>query len=331
MKTSVASSFLGLDVSKASFHAALRFGPQSRVLQRAFANDAGGFAALEHWLRKHSVLLQELHACLESTSRYGEGLALSLHAYVGTVSIVNPRLVKRYGQALNLRAKTDPADARLLAQFCAERHPRPWIPLSPERSALQEMTRRLGQLRAQQIAESNRLEAVRNAAVRADVEAHMAQLQQRMDQLLALLLAHVRTHSNLHEEATLLQSVPGIGAKSAAALLGELPDDLGAHYSHARQLAAHSGLTPQHRQSGQQHAPTQLSRIGSSRLRAILYMPALVGARHCPAFAHFRAKLIARGKTPKQAICALMRKLIHIIFGILKHRKPFNPSLLATS
>lgn len=137
--------------------------------------------------------------------------------------------------------------------------------------------------------------------------------------------------SNLHEEATLLQSVPGIGAKSAAALLGELPDDLGAHYSHARQLAAHSGLTPQHHQSGQQRAPTQLSRIGSSRLRAILYMPALVGARHCPAFAHFRAKLIARGKTPKQAICALMRKLIHIIFGILKHRKPFNPSLLATS
>jgi transposase len=331
MKPSCATAFLGLDVSKASFHAALHFAPQGRMPQRAFSNDAIGFAALQRWLRQQHIVLKELHACLESTSRYGEALAHSLHGYVGSVSIVNPRLVKRYGESLNLRAKSDPADARLLARFCAERQPRPWIPLSPERFALQEMTRRLGQLRTQQIAETNRLESVRHAAVRADLEEHIAQLQQRMDQLQQLLGAHVLAHASLQQEAALLQSVPGIGAKSAAALLGELPDDLGTHYSNARQLAAHSGLTPAHHQSGQQRAPTPLSRIGSSRLRAILYMPALVGARHCPAFAHFRAKLIARGKTPKQAICALMRKLIHIIFGILKHRKPFNPSLLTTS
>jgi transposase len=331
MKPLCATAFLGLDVSKASFHAALCRTSQGPFVQRSFANTAAGHAALERWLRQRQVVLKELHACLESTSRYGEALARSLHGYVGTVSIVNPRLVKRYGQALNLRAKSDPADARLLAVFCAERHPHGWIPLSPERQALQEMTRRLRQLGAQQGAEFNRLESATHPAVRADLEAHIAQIQERMDELQAILRTHIQQHPSLQRDDALLQSVPGIGAKSSAALLGELPDELDAHYQHARQLAAHSGLTPRHQQSGQHQAPTSLSRIGSSRLRAILYMPALVGARHCPAFAHFRAKLIARGKTPKQAVCALMRKLLHIIFGILKHRKPFNPNLLSTS
>jgi transposase len=170
MKPPCATAFLGLDVSKASFHAALHFAPQGRVPQRAFSNDASGFAALERWLAQQQIVLKELHACMESTSRYGDALAHSLHAYVGSVSIVNPRLVKRYGEALNLRAKSDPADARLLARFCAERHPRPWIPLSAERYALQELTRRLGQLRIQQGAEANRLESASHPAVRADIK-----------------------------------------------------------------------------------------------------------------------------------------------------------------
>ncbi len=332
MNPSVANSFLGLDVSKASFHAALCATGQSPMHQRAFTNDARGFAALQQWLAQQPTLLPKaLHACMESTSRYGDDLALHLHGYVGSVSMVNARLVYRYGQALNLRAKSDPADARLLAQYCAERHPRPWSPLSPERAALQEMNRRLSQLSHQKTAESNRLEAVRHAVVRADILQHIAQIQKHMDRLLAKLLAHVQAHPKLCQQSALLQSVPGIGAKTAAALLGELPEDVLAHYAHARQLAAHSGLTPRHQQSGAHCAPTPLCRIGSSRLRAILYMPALVGAKHCQAFAHFRAKLIARGKTPKQAICALMRKLIHVVFGILKHQKPFNPLLLSTS
>jgi len=331
MNPSVANAFLGLDVSKASFHAALSTTTQAAMRQRAFTNDAGGFAALEQWLRRQPVVPKTLHACMECTSRYGEALALNLHGYVGSVSMVNARLVHRYGQALNLRAKSDPADARLLAQYCAERHPRPWSPPSPERAILQELNRRLHQLTQQKIAESNRLEAARIAPVRADIQQHLAQLQRRMDRLGSVILAHVQGHPKLRQQSALLQSVPGIGAKTAAALLGELPEDLVAHYAHARQLAAHSGLTPRHQQSGAQRAPTRLSRIGSSRLRALLYMPALVGAKHCPPFAHFRAKLMARGKTPKQSICALMRKLVHIIFGILKHQKPFNPSLLSSA
>ena len=330
MKTTVANFFLGLDISKGSFHAALQMAGRSQCMEHSFTNEAQGFKQLERWLRALGVPPKQVHACMEATSRYGEALAESLHAYLGSVSMVNPRLVKHYAKACNLRAKSDSADARLLAQFCAERHPRPWTPPLEERRMLQEMTRRLGQLRAAQNAEYNRLESVRTEVVRRDVQQHIAELQERLDELQEAVARHIAAHRTLREQEQLLRSIPGIGAKTAAVLLSELPAHLQQHYGSARQLAAHSGLTPRHHQSGKHAAPTPVCRIGSSRLRASLYMSALVGSR-CQAFAAFRARLIARGKKPKQAICALMRKLIHIVFGVLKNQQPFNPNMLVPS
>ena len=96
----------------------------------------------------------------------------------------------------------------------------------------------------------------------------------------------------------------------------------------ARQLAAYAGLTPRERASGtcvRQQA--RLAKTGNSRLRRALYLPAIVAMRHNPAVRAFAERLRARGKPPMVVVGAAMRKLVHLIYGVLKSGKPFDPAL----
>ena len=92
-----------------------------------------------------------------------------------------------------------------------------------------------------------------------------------------------------------------------------------------RQWVAHAGLDPRHAESGSSlHKPARISKAGNKYLRAALYMPALVAIQHEPNVAAFYDKLVASGKTKMQAIIAVMRKLLHAIFGMLKHGADFD-------
>ena len=119
------TSPLGIDISKLKFDACLvREGGKLR--HRVFPNTPAGFAQLSAWLAKHQV--ERAHACLEATGAYGEALATYLHEAGHMVSVVNPAQIKAYAQSRLSRAKTDKADATLIAQFCAERRPPRWQP-----------------------------------------------------------------------------------------------------------------------------------------------------------------------------------------------------------
>src|SRR5579872_3115444 len=133
-------SVLGLDVAKESFHAALLQG--DRIARKAFPNNARGYEQLDAWLRNRDV--ECVHACLEATGGWSEALALHLHTGGHTVSIVNPHRIRAFGQSEGLRAKTDAADAALIARYCAVHAPEPWTPARPEVRALQALSRRRG-------------------------------------------------------------------------------------------------------------------------------------------------------------------------------------------
>ena len=94
----------------------------------------------------------------------------------------------------------------------------------------------------------------------------------------------------------------------------------------ARQLAAYAGLTPRARTSGSSvHHPPRRAKTGNSRLRRALYLPAIVAMRHNPAVQALAARLRARGKRPMVIVGAAMRQLLHLIYGVLKSGKPFDP------
>ena len=156
-----------------------------------------------------------------------------------------------------------------------------------------------------------------------ELQRSLAQLQKSVQRLIQKALQLVRSHAQLRQQLELLDSLPGVGELSALYLLGELvllsPD-----FS-VREWVAYAGLDPRQYKSGDSvEKKIRISKVGNTHLRRALYMPVLVAARHDPHFrAHYR-HLLAKGKLGMVALVALMRKLLHGIFGVLKSLGKFR-------
>lgn len=317
------TSPLGIDISKLKFDVCL-IRDAGKLRHKVFPNTAAGYAQLSAWLEKHQAGIT--HACLEATGTYSEALATYLHEAGHTVSVVNPAQIKAYAQSRLSRAKTDKADATLIAQFCSERRPPAWAPLRREVRELQALVRRLDSLVEMRQMEANRLEVAATAAVKESLAEHLAYLDEEIARTEGLIRSSIDTHPGLRAQRDLLVSIPGIGETTAAKLLGEIMDVK--LYAGARQLAAYSGLAPRLHESGSSvRRKARLSKAGAPRLRKALYFPAVVAIRHNPYIKDLSERLKARGKCPMQVIGAAMRKLIHIAYGVLKSGRPFDPGM----
>jgi transposase len=247
---------------------------------KVFANTDAGFAALSQWLVQQSA--PQVHACLEATGTFAEGIARFLAAQGHKVSLVNPSAIWAFGRSRLSRTKTDKVDATLIAHYCQMHQPPAWTPPSPEISELQALIRRLETLVQMRTMETNRLAAgVSSGAVRASLEATVAFLSEQIQQTEKAIRDLIKQHSGLKERRDLLLSIPGIGPSTAALLLSELPHV--SQFQRAGQAAAFAGWVPRVRQSGTSvHSRPRLSKFGSPRLRKGLFFPAMVALRFNP-------------------------------------------------
>jgi transposase len=313
---------LGIDIAAQTFDVALAVG--GREVEAHFANDPDGFAALSRWLAGRGA--RRVRATMEATGRYGEALADYLHQAGHGVAVVNPARIAAYGQSRLRRAKTDRLDAKLILHFGQREQPALWTPPAPEMRELREVLRRLADLQAQQQQERNRLAAGNHSAlVLADIRDNLAGLQARSERLKTAIAAHVRAHPALSDQERLLCSITGIGPLTAERLMAELPDIR--HFTSPKQLVAYAGLAPNVHESGRSvRRRPGVSRQGHAQLRAWIFMPALVAIRHNPVMAAYYHRLCAAGKPKMVAVVAVMRKLLHIVFGVLKSKRPFDPA-----
>lgn len=311
---------LGIDISKDSFHVELSVNEKLR--HRKFANRKEGFAELCVWLVKHKTV--QVHACLEATGPYSEDLALHLHQQGHTVSIVNPAQIKAFGQSELLRNKDDRPDAGLIRRFCEKQRPVAWTPPPPHRRELQALTRHLDNLIETRQQQLNRLESAKTKGVIKSLRKLVAYVDTEIARTEKQIQDHVDNHPDLKQQCQLLESIPGIGKRTAAKLLAEIEDI--ARYKSARQVAAYAGLTPRNNRSGTIRGKTRLSKIGNARVRKALFLPAMTAKRYNPIVRSFCQRLASHGKNKMQVIGAAMRKLIHIAFGVLKSGKPFDPN-----
>ncbi len=321
-------SALGLDVAKLKFNACLITHSGKRK-HKVFPNTAAGFEQLLEWLAKLGV--GHIHACVEATGTYSEPLALFLHEADHEVSLVNPAAIKAFAQSCLSRTKTDRVDAALIARFTKAQGPPVWLPPAPEVRELQALVRRVEALIEMRVAEENRLTAgVTVGAVRQSLEEHLAYLTEQIKRCEELIRSHINNHPRLKQQSQLLDSIPGIAETTAARLLAEIVDIK--QYRSARQVAAYAGLVPRERQSGSSvRGRTRLSKIGNARLRRALYFPAITALRCSPFFQEWAAGLRLRGKSKKSVICAVMRKLLHVAYGVLKSGKKFDPQWAKTA
>jgi transposase len=315
----MSKNILGIDIAKLKIDVFLIFENKSFVKQ--FDNSPKGFKLLEAWLK--SLQITEVHACLEATGIYGDAVANFLHHQGHQVSVVNPLSIKGYAKAKLQRNKTDKADARLIADFCLTQNPTQWFPPKPETIELQALVRRIESLEEMLQMEKNRLEVSPNKT-KPSIKRMIKTFENEIKTLRKSIKEHIDHNPNLKEQDKLLQTIPGIGEKTSALLLGEI--EFG-RYDSARQVAAFAGVTPKKAESGTSLKQTKLSKLGNGRIRKGLYFPAIVARQHNQTIKDFSNRLEKNGKTSMQIVCASMRKLLHFAFGVLKHKQPFNPNL----
>ena len=195
-----------------------------------------------------------------------------------------------------------------------------WVPPAESVLHLRAMARRIAALVVERTRERNRLHALTASAahlavVANDLAVNIRHLERRTELLTAQAVALIAAHPDLQRAFDRVTSVPGIAAHSAVQLLPELlvlPHDMT-----VRQWVAHAGLDPRACQSGTSvHKPPRISKVGNAHIRRALYMPALVAVQHEPRVTAFFEQLVARGKKPLQAYVAVMRKLLHAIYGM---------------
>jgi transposase len=314
----------GIDVSKAVLDVAVRR-DERRLETARFDNDAGGHKKLIHWLTKGG---RTARVVLESTGTYSLDIALALQRTRGIVVMVaNPRAIKQFTGALMQRSKTDLTAAVALRDFVIRMPFVAWEPPAAPVLELRAIARRIAALVVERTREHNRSHALQATAeasgiVCRDIEVNLRHLARRIELLSAQALALIGQHTELQTAFDLLVSVPGIAAHSAVQLLPELlvlPEAMT-----VRQWVAHAGLDPRAHQSGTSvDKPARISKMGNAHIRRALFMPALVAVQRNPHVRAFFDKLVARGKTPLQAYVAVMRKLLHAIYGMLTTRTEF--------
>jgi transposase len=312
--------FLGIDVSKARLDCSLLSAGKYR--SKVVRNDEAGLAELHAWLGRNGA--DQVHVCMEATGTYWELAAERLMQAAHRVSVVNPALVKAFAQSEGLRSKTDAIDARLLAAFCREKRPAPWVPPSPGERALRALVLRHQALVQIQTQEKNRLQVAREE-VRENVQAHLDWLEASLREIEQAIARSIDDDPDLRGRRDLLDSIPGLGERTIAVLLAYCANE---HFDNARQFVTFAGLSVRIHESGSSvRAKPRMSKVGHAPLRRALYMPAMVVLYKTAWGKAFRERLASHGKAPKLIIGAMMRKLAHVAFGVLKSGKPFDPSM----
>jgi len=314
---------LGIDIAKDKFDVALYKG-KKLIATGTFDNTPAGFKKPGKWLKNKAA--DQVWACMEATGRYGDALALYLYQEGHQVSMVNPARIKKYAESKLQRNKTDKLDAKVIADFCRTQEPVLWKPPAPEKRELQEMVRRLSALIKEQTRERNRLKSgYESDVVKESIEANLEFLGTQIARLEEQIQSHIDQYPDLKRDQELLTSIKGIGDKTAAIILGELPE-IG-NFDNSGQVVAYAGLNPQKHHSGSSvHKKSKLTKTGNKNIKTALYFPALSAIRFNPIVKALALRLEEKGKEKMVIVGAAMRKLLQLAYGVLKSGQPFDPN-----
>ena len=238
-----------------------------------------------------------------------------------TVAVVNPKRVRDFARSLGWLAKTDKLDAGVLARFGELLRPAPTRLPSPATRAGRELLRHLDSLVVMRAQQRTRKRQLESTLVLESVERVIASLSEEIGRLEEQVEQGLRELPGEHERAAQLRTAPGVGPKTAWALVAELPE-LGQRTG--KEVAALTGLAPVARESGNYRGRRAIAG-GRGRVRKALYMAARAAVRCDPHMAAFRQRLLAAGKPKQVALIAVARKLIVALNAMIRDNRTWVP------
>lgn len=319
--------YLGIDVAKAKLDCMLLNSSTEKRKSKSVPNSPVGVTALLDWLDKQQAT--DVHVIMEPTGVYHEQAALALTDAGLKLSLVNPAKVRKYAEGIGIKNKTDKLDSAVLARYGAKELPELWQPPSASARTLQLLLTRRDAVAEDLQRENNRKELFEITSVpdvvRQSITASIEFLEKELARLQAQIEQHIDNDPDMRNKRDLLETIPGVGPRVSAHMTALLT---GRTFERAEQLAAYLGLVPVMRQSGTSvKLRPHLSKAGPSRLRKLLYMPAVVAIQHNPHVKATYERLRAKGMVKMAALGAAMRKLAHLCFGVVHTGRAYDANL----
>jgi len=324
---------VGLDIAKDQFDACLAVIDENQKItvkstKSGIANSSKGFDGLLEWTKKHLRDEVPLVFCMEATGIYYEQLAWFLHQQGQIISVLVPNKTRNYLKSLGIRTKNDKTDARGLATMACQQDLKPWHPLSNEIYELRQLTRYYEQLQNTRTMLRNQLQTMlcgrlENKDVAAGLKELLSSVETQIESTAGLIEKTVRKDPVLCRKIEDINSIKGLGLISIATVIAET--DGFALFENIAQLVSYCGYDVTQNQSGKREGKTKISKMGNSRIRRILFLPAFSVVRYDIApFNSLFNRVYDRTKIKMKAYVAVQRKLLILIYTLWRKNERFN-------
>ncbi len=321
-------SCVGIDVSKDSFEVCIKQLKDERSVikaTRSFQNDFMGFEKFLDWtLRKVSNPI----FVMEATGVYHEDLTHFLYSNDQKVSVVLANKMKHFAKSLNMKTKTDKADAQMIAQYGLERPVEWWKPMMPQMKNLRDLCRERLSLKKDLVRGKCQIHGLKHAHSTLDVVVQLKEKQiEFLEKNIQIIENEIIRLTNEDKEFSQrvknIETVKGLRLLTIVTVLCETNGFT--QFNNIRQVVSYAGLDIAERQSGLFKGKTRISKKGNARIRECLYMPALSATSYNEPIKALYERVVERNPTIKRkGVIAGMRKLLILIFVLWKKNEAYN-------
>lgn len=324
---------IGIDISMEDFHVCAKVKMESGTVKikgtRKFDNTEKGFREFYDWSANRIPSgVNELIFVMEATGVYYENLAYFLHSQGDIVSVVLANKIKNYAKSLNVKTKTDKVDSKVIADFGIERPTEPWIPLSAYYRELRDLCRELLSIKKDLARAKSQLHSMRHSYGKSSQVVQLKREQidfynQTLDAIKQELAKLVGNDPELAAKLKKIETIPGIAFETAVILISETNGFK--LFGNIRQLVSYSGLDVEFKESGLFKGKTRITKKGNSRIRQVLYMPALSAIQNNEPIKRLHERICERNPEIRQkGVVAGMRKLLILTYVLWKKDEVYD-------
>lgn len=324
------TSCIGIDISKDTFHVCCKQSVGKQFVIKgthSFENTYVGFTEFLRWASTKTKNAETLYV-MEATGIYHEELTHFLYSNAIRVAVVLANKIKHFAKSLNIKTKTDKADASMIAHYGLERSPESWQPMMPQMKSLRDLCRERLSLKKNIVSLKCQLHALKHAH---DTLEFVYQMKQKQVEFMEINVQAIekeikritKEDKDFYERVKKIETIKGLQLLTIVTILAETNGF--AQFKNIRQVVSYAGLDVTERQSGLFKGKTKISKKGNSRIRQCLFMPALSATNHNDKIKALYQRIVERNPTIKRkGVVAGMRKLLILTFVLWKKNEEYN-------